>query len=67
MIFSKAYRLSDIPKTIKGMECCQDAVLPEMNTLNLFDSIKSIDVPVHFIHGKQDGISPYQIAVKYYE
>ena len=67
MIFSKAYRLIDIPKTIKGMEYCQDALLPEFDTLNLFDRIKSIEVPVHFIHGKQDGVVPYQTAVKYYE
>jgi pimeloyl-ACP methyl ester carboxylesterase len=67
MIFSKAYRLTDIPKTIKGMEYCQNALLPEMNTLNLFNRIKSIDVPVHFIHGQQDAVAPYQTAVKYYE
>jgi pimeloyl-ACP methyl ester carboxylesterase len=67
MIYSKAYRLSDIPKTIKGMEFCQDALLPEFNALNLFQRIESIDVPAHFIHGKQDAISPYQTAIKYYE
>jgi pimeloyl-ACP methyl ester carboxylesterase len=67
MIRSKAYRLSDIPKTIKGMEFCQDALLPEFNALNLFHRIESIDVPVHFVHGKQDAISPYQTAIKYYE
>jgi len=38
-----------------------------LDTLNLFDRIKSIEVPVHFIHGKQDGVAPYQTAVKYYE
>lgn len=67
MLFSKAYCLPDIPKTIKGMEFCQDALMPEFNELNLFDNIKSVDVPVHFIQGKLDGIAPYQIAVKYYE
>jgi pimeloyl-ACP methyl ester carboxylesterase len=67
MISCKAYRLSDIPKTIKGMEFCQNALLPELDTLNLFDKIKSIGVPVHFIQGKQDGIAPYQTAFKYYE
>jgi pimeloyl-ACP methyl ester carboxylesterase len=67
MLFSKAYRLRDIPKTIKGMEFCQNALLPVLNSLNLFDKVKSIDVPVHFIQGKQDGIAPYQTAVKYYE
>jgi pimeloyl-ACP methyl ester carboxylesterase len=67
MLFSKSYRLSDIPKTIKGMEFSQNALLPEFNALNLFDKIKGIGVPVHFIQGKQDGIAPYQTAVKYYE
>jgi pimeloyl-ACP methyl ester carboxylesterase len=63
----KAYRLSDIPKIIKGMEFCQNALLAELNFLNLFDKIKSIDVPVHFIQGRQDGIAPYQTAYKYYD
>jgi len=67
MISSKAYRLSDIPKTIKGMEFCQNALLPEFNTLNLFHIIDGVDVPVHFIQGKQDGVAPCQIAVNYYK
>jgi len=67
MLFSKAYRLSDISKTIMGMEFSQNALLPEFNRLNLFDKIKSIGVPVHFIQGKQDGVAPYQVAVRYYE
>jgi pimeloyl-ACP methyl ester carboxylesterase len=67
MITSKAYRLSDIPRMIKGMEFCQNALLPEFNGLNLFYRIESIGVPVHFVHGKVDAISPYETAVKYYE
>ena len=67
MLVSRAYRLSDIPKTIKGMEFSQDALLPEFNLLNLFDSIRSIDVPVYFFHGLNDAVSSYQTAVKYYE
>jgi pimeloyl-ACP methyl ester carboxylesterase len=67
MISSKAYKLNDIPKTMKGMEFCQNALLPEFNTLNLFHRIESVDVPVHFVQGKQDGIAPYPIAVEYYE
>ena len=67
MLFSKAYRLSDISRTIKGMEFCQNALLPELDTLNLFDRIRNVNVPVHFIQGKQDGVAPYQTAFKYYE
>ena len=49
------------------MELCQNALLPELDTLNLFDKIKSVQVPVHFIQGKLDGIAPYQTAVMFYE
>lgn len=67
MLFSKSYKLSDVLKTIKGMEFCQNALLPEMDTLNLFDKITAVNVPVHFIQGELDGIAPYQTAVKFYE
>lgn len=67
MIASKAYSLSDIPKTIKGMEFSQNALLPEFNELNLFHTIERVGVPVHFVHGRHDAISPYQTAVEYYE
>ena len=66
MLTCKAYRLSDIPRTIKGMEFCQNALLPQLESLNLFESIKSVDVPVHFVQGKKDGIAPYQTSAEYY-
>jgi pimeloyl-ACP methyl ester carboxylesterase len=66
MIRSKEYRFSDIPKTIKGMAVCQNALLPEFNSINLFQQVEKVDVPVHFIQGKKDGIAPFQIAVDYF-
>ncbi len=67
MLFSKAYRLLDIPKTIKGMEFCQDTLLPEMDRLNLFNHEMNIDIPVHFIQGKKDAVAPEHIARKYFD
>lgn len=67
MLLSKAYSLADIPKTIKGMDFCQNALLPEMDTLNLFNTVPSVNVPVHFLQGKLDGVVPYQVAVDYYQ
>ncbi len=66
MICSREYRLTDIPKTIKGMEFSQNALLPELNTLNLFDKVQKVNVPVHFIQGKKDGLAPFQTAVDYF-
>ena len=66
MLFSSEYKLSDIPKTIKGMEFSQNALLPELNMLNLFDKAESVGIPVHFIQGKKDGVAPFQLAVDYF-
>jgi pimeloyl-ACP methyl ester carboxylesterase len=66
MLCSREYKLSDIPKTINGMEFCQNALLPELNTLNLFDKVGKVSMPVHFIQGKKDGLAPFQIAVDYF-
>jgi pimeloyl-ACP methyl ester carboxylesterase len=66
MILSKEYRLSDIPKTIKGMEFSQNTLLPEFDLLNLFDKVKKVNIPVHFIQGKKDGVAPLHIAVDYF-
>ncbi|HSR89356.1 MAG TPA: alpha/beta hydrolase [Candidatus Udaeobacter sp.] len=66
MLFSKFYKIGDIVKTIRGMEFCQNALMPEFNMLNLFKTIEKVDASVHFINGKHDAIAPYEIAVKFY-
>ena len=66
MFFSKSYTLVDILKTMQGMEFCQNALLNELNTLNLFRTIEAVDLPVHFIHGRNDGFSPHDIAFEFY-
>lgn len=64
---SPAYRLADIPRTIKGMTATQNALLPEMEQINLFETISSVEVPVHFVHGRLDGIAPPALAYTYFE
>lgn len=66
MLFSKAYSLGDIPKTIRGMEFSQNALLPEFDTFNLFEKVSSVNVPVHFFQGKLDAVAPYEIAASFY-
>ncbi|HEX4851286.1 MAG TPA: alpha/beta hydrolase, partial [Puia sp.] len=64
---SKEYRFTDILKMVNGMEFSQSAFLPEMNKLNLFEKIKSIEIPVDFIQGVHDAVAPLYIARKYFE
>lgn len=67
MLFNKAYGWSDIPKTIKGMDFCQKVLLPELNALNLFDLVEFVDVPLHFVQGRKDGVAPYNTALAYFD
>lgn len=67
LLYSKSYSLTDVAKTIKGMKFCQNALLPEMDTFNLFNLIASIEAPVHFVHGRHDGVAPHDIAQSFFK
>lgn len=67
MLFTKAYTWSDMFKTIKGMTFCQNALLAELNVLDLFQMIASVEVPVHFVQGRLDGVAPHDIALEYFK
>jgi pimeloyl-ACP methyl ester carboxylesterase len=67
ILFSKYYGIGGLIKTMKGMTFCQNAFLPEMNTLNLFQTVPQIGVPVHFIQGNLDAVAPAAKGMEYYE
>ncbi|MCL2177922.1 MAG: alpha/beta hydrolase [Proteobacteria bacterium] len=66
MLSCKYYSFSDMLRTIKAMSFCQNAILPEMNKLNLFNAKVDINIPVHFMQGLQDAVAPVEIAEKYF-
>ena len=67
MLFTKEYKWADIIKAIRGMEFCQNALLPEFNTLNLFEKIETVHGTIHFIQGMKDAVTPSEIAVRYFQ
>jgi proline iminopeptidase len=67
ILFSKFYGIEGLIKTMKGMEFCQNALIPEMNNLNLFQKVTKVSVPVHFIQGSLDAIAPLVRGKAYYE
>jgi pimeloyl-ACP methyl ester carboxylesterase len=67
MLFCRHYSLQDILKTIQGMSFCQNALLPEMNQLNLFEKQLEINIPIHFVQGRHDAVAPMEIAEKYFD
>lgn len=67
MLFSKDYTMSDIIRTVRGIEFCQNALLPEFNRLNIFQKINTVRLPVHFVQGVKDAVAPLHIAREYFQ
>jgi len=67
MLFSKYYGIRGLLKTMKGMEFCQNALLPELHGFILIQQVTKVSVPVHFIQGSLDGIAPPEKCKEYYE
>jgi pimeloyl-ACP methyl ester carboxylesterase len=67
ILSSRFYGIGGLVKTMKGMEFCQNALLPEVNKLNLFQRVTKVSVPVHFIQGSLDAIAPTARGRAYYE
>ena len=66
VLFSRFYGIGGLIKTLKGIEFCQNALLPELNGLNLFQKVRKLNVPVHFMQGSLDAIAPLQRGMEYY-
>lgn len=67
ILFSRYYGIGGLVKTMKGMAFCQNALIPELNSFNLFQKVKKVSVPVHFIQGSLDAIAPPAKGKAYYE
>jgi len=67
ILFSRFYGIGGLVKTMKGMEFCQNALLPELSKLNLFQTVTKLSVPVHFIQGSLDAIAPPARGKAYYD
>jgi proline iminopeptidase len=67
ILFSKYYGIKGLAKSLKGIALCQNALIVEMNNLDLFQTLTKIPVPVHFVQGTQDAIAPFHRGKAYYE
>ncbi|HMC84393.1 MAG TPA: alpha/beta hydrolase, partial [Chitinophagaceae bacterium] len=67
ILFSRYYGIGGLIKTMRGMALCQNALIPEMNSFNLFQTVTKVSVPIHFIQGNLDGIAAPLKGKEYYE
>jgi pimeloyl-ACP methyl ester carboxylesterase len=65
LLLCPSYSIMDKYRTVKGMESTQNAMLPELNTFSLPANVTAVDIPVHFVHGTHDGISPFDLAIDF--
>jgi proline iminopeptidase len=66
IVFSGYYGFRGLIKTMRGMAFSQNALIPEMNSLNLFQRVTKLSVPVHFIQGNLDAVAPPVKGKEYY-
>ena len=67
IVFSRFYGVGGLIKTMKGMAFCQDALLPELDSLDLFQNVTRVQVPVHFLQGRLDAVAPLSRGREYYD
>ncbi len=67
VLFSKYYGIGGLLKMMKGIEFCQNALLPELSGLDLFKKVTKVNLPVHFMQGSLDAIAPPLRGKAYYD
>lgn len=66
-LVSQEYNLADGVRFLRGSAFSFNAMWKEISEINLFELVKTLDVPVYFLLGKYDFTTPYDIAVRYCE
>ncbi|MHB1685908.1 MAG: alpha/beta fold hydrolase [Ignavibacteriaceae bacterium] len=66
ILFSSEYSITDIIRTVKGMEFSQKYLLKNLSSLNLFNQIHRIDVPVYIFQGVHDFAAPLSLAEEFF-
>lgn len=65
IIRCKYYTIKDYYKYIKGIYISQN-MLKDAFEINLFEDISEVKVPIYFINGKNDYITPNEVLKQYY-
>lgn len=66
LLLSKEYTLIDVIRYFKGMQFSMKHLQAELLTINLAHKIKTIGIPIYFLMGKHDLITPYERTEKFF-
>jgi len=67
LLFSREYTLADRANYFRGILGSMRLLWPELNQVDLFESVPELKVPVFFMEGRSDWESPYEVAERYFE
>jgi pimeloyl-ACP methyl ester carboxylesterase len=65
LLRSPDYSPADAIRAIRGITATQAALLPELESLDLADTLPSLDCPVVMIQGRHDQVAPGAAAERY--
>ena len=67
LLRSPDYSLADAIRAIRGIPATTAAVLPELEALDLTDTLPRLDCPVVMVQGRHDQVAPGSAAERYAE
>jgi len=67
LVFSRDYTISDRANYFRGIFNSMDRLWPELLTVNLFEQVPILDVPVFLMEGRQDWEVPAVLAAQYFD
>ncbi|MDQ0253445.1 pimeloyl-ACP methyl ester carboxylesterase [Evansella vedderi] len=67
MLESKHYSLLDIVKWFKGTNYLVKRLNNELLTINFFEQVKKVEIPIYFLAGRFDYITPSSLVEEYFE
>lgn len=67
LLSSPDYSVVDVIRAIRGIATTQAALLPELATTNLVDSVTHLDVPIVIVQGRLDQVAPEKPARRFFD
>ena len=67
LLRSPDYSLADAVRAIRGITATRAAVLPELEALDLTDTLPRLDCPIVMVQGRHDQVAPASAAERYAE
>ena len=62
---SSAYTTGEVMRIMRGITQTQAALLSDLATLDLFEAVPALDVPVVMAQGRLDQVAPARVAIQY--